>query len=109
MSKKYDPGLINEVQARKKAEDEFFAKKLKSIACNHAAYPSLFHLWTKVDRVKMTTNPPKGMTGYAYICRACQEEMGKNGITKEQSRKCFTDMWDFDLQKRVEEYNSVVK
>ena len=107
--KKYDPGLIGEIQVRKKAEDEFYAKQLKSISCNHAAYPALFHLWTPIDRVKMTTAPKQGMTGYAYICRACQEHMGAHGLTKKQADGCFTEMWDFEIQKKIEEYNFVTK
>ena len=102
MSKKFDPGLIKEIKEAKAEEDRILAGKLKSIVCNHAAFPHLFHLWTNVDRIKVIEKPPKGMTGYAYICKACQEFMGVHGISKERAQKCFTDMYDFEIEKKLE-------
>lgn len=102
-SRKYDAGLIKEVQARK-AEADLVEEKKKAegldIVCNHIAYPSLFNLKSNINRLHINKQPPKGMTGYIYICEDCIQYM--NNINPETAKTCFTSLHISDFQKNIE-------
>jgi len=103
MSKKYDPGVIREVQARKAELDKIESKRLDDVVCNHIAYPSLFNLRkdARIERLHFNKQPPKGMTGYIYICSDCMLYM--ENLNEETARRCFQRMHESEFIKNIEQ------
>lgn len=101
-ARKYDPGVARENIARNKYLDELEAKKLYDIVCNHIAYPHLFGLSTeaKIDRLHVNKTPPKGMTGYIYICTDCLPYM--ENINQKTAKTCFSRMHESEFMKNIE-------
>ena|SRR3990167_10133986 len=107
MSKKYDRGLIDEINAQKKELNEIEAKRLYDIVCNHIAYPLLFNLnpLTEISRIHINKTPPKNMTGYVYICGDCVPYL--QNINQETSKRCFSRMHESEFMKNIK-YNKAV-
>lgn len=108
-TKKYDRGVIEEIKARKAEEDRIKSKWEYSIVCNHIADPASFLLSknAKIERLHINKTPPKGMTGYIYICSECIPYM--ENINQETSKRCFQRMHESEFMKNINEHQSLSK
>ena len=107
--KKYDVGVIREIQAKKVELDKIESKYIYDIVCNHIALRLLFEInpFAKVDRIKVNKTPPEKMTGYVYLCSDCEKYL--HNINKETAKQCFTSIPTTDTMKMMDNYEKCQK